>query len=424
MRFKAWLVASLLACSVAGLYTSKILEAQDKYMDTTPGGLKAQMWDMYPRWLGARELLLHGRNPYGPDVTHEIQIAYYGHIVTQDYPESGHKIIDEQRFAYPVYVIFLMAPTIYADFRTVYRWAPLVLGLLAGLCVPLCQGMLRWRLPFTASAAITLFTVSSPQIVQGMRHQQLAIVVGLTLISGLWCVCRNRLGLGGMILAWSTIKPQMALFPLCFFLAWILGDWHARRRLLIAFSAALAVLIGAGEVILPGWIHDFALGALAYQWYFPTTSLLRVALGERPGEILGGIILGILMIYAWTNRKEAPGSPRFITVFAAFLMGTVVVFPLFTPFNQVLLILPAMILLRDWKLLPGPSRSIFIIFVSWPWIFEALLLVFPPRLDSTSRKALLPLLLVSFFPLLLPALMMNRRRTSILDASPAEPNPA
>ena len=31
--------------------------------------------DLYPRWLGARELLLHHCDPYTPDVTREIASA-------------------------------------------------------------------------------------------------------------------------------------------------------------------------------------------------------------------------------------------------------------------------------------------------------------------------------------------------------------
>src|SRR5271165_4676466 len=43
-----------------------------------------QVWkghpgDIYQRWLGSRELLLNGRNPYGEEVTEEIQIGLNGH---------------------------------------------------------------------------------------------------------------------------------------------------------------------------------------------------------------------------------------------------------------------------------------------------------------------------------------------------------
>src|SRR5271155_3431642 len=34
--------------------------------------------DLFPRWLGTRELLLNGRDPYSPEITREIQRGYYG----------------------------------------------------------------------------------------------------------------------------------------------------------------------------------------------------------------------------------------------------------------------------------------------------------------------------------------------------------
>jgi hypothetical protein len=414
MRIRLWFLLSLIVSGITWLYASRVQQPWNDYIGAHHGGLKAQMWDLYPRWVGTRELLLHGRNPYSTEVSHEIQMAYYGHVITQDYRDTGHKIIDEQRFAYPVYVVFLMAPTMYTDFGEVLRWAPAVLGFLAALCVPLCLDLLNWRLPWTGVAAITLLTVSSPQIVQGMHHQQLSVVVGLLLVAGAWCVRRNYLASAGVFLAWSTIKPQMAFFPLCFFLVWVIGDWRKRWRLLAGFLTALAILIGAGELILPGWIGYFIDGANAYRKYFPTTSLLRMALGDTLGEILGGIILASVLVFAWRNRREAADSRQFTTVFAAFLIGTILGFPLFTPFNQVLLILPAMLVLHHWKMLPKLSRVIFIVFVSWPWIVSTLLLLFPPRLDSPNELPLLPLLLVSFFPLFLPLLLMTRHSNDVM----------
>ena len=408
MRIRIWFLLSLLASGIAWLYMFRVLGPWDAYMGVQHDGIKAQMWDLYPRWVGARELLLHGRNPYGPEVTQEIQMAYYGHIVTQDYA-PGHKIVDEWRFAYPVYVVFLMAPLMHVDFAEVQRWAPLVLGLLAALCVPLSLDLLRWRLPWQEIAAITLFTVSSPQIAQGMRNQQLSLVVGFLLIAGAWCVSRNYLATAGALLAWSTIKPQMALLPLCCFLVWVVGNWTKRWRLLVGFLAMLICLIGAGELILPGWIGYFLAGAAAYRKYFPTTSLLRVVLGDTLGEIMGGIIVLGLLVLAWRNRREAGDSRQFTSIFAAFLMGAILAFPLFTPFNQVLLILPAMLILHDWKTLPKFSRLVFIVSVSWPWIISSVLLLFPPRLNSPNQLPLLPSFLVSFFPLFLPLLLMTRR---------------
>src|SRR5271166_281814 len=115
MKVRLWLLLSLLASATSCLYMFRVLGPWEYYIDVRPGKLKAQMGDLYPRWVGTRELLLHGRNPYGPEVSHEIQMAFYGHAIEQKYGQPGVDVIDEQRFVYPVYVVFLLAPTMDAD---------------------------------------------------------------------------------------------------------------------------------------------------------------------------------------------------------------------------------------------------------------------------------------------------------------------
>src|SRR5438132_1610458 len=105
MRTRLWLVLSLLVSATTWFYMDRVLMPWKQSIEIKSGKLKAQMGDLYPRWVGTRELLLHGRNPYGPEVSHEIQMAFYGHAITQKYGDPGVKLIDEQRFVYPVYVV-------------------------------------------------------------------------------------------------------------------------------------------------------------------------------------------------------------------------------------------------------------------------------------------------------------------------------
>src|SRR6266496_5933555 len=77
-----WLLLSLCVSTTAWLYVHEILGPWTDLKDLQKGEFKAQMGDLYPRWVGAREILLNRRNPYSPEVSHEIQMAYYGHVVT------------------------------------------------------------------------------------------------------------------------------------------------------------------------------------------------------------------------------------------------------------------------------------------------------------------------------------------------------
>jgi Glycosyltransferase family 87 len=407
---RLWLLLSFFVAGISWLYVHRVLVPWTSYLHLQNGYVIAQISDLYSPWVGTRELLLHRRNPYAPEVSHEIQMVFYGHPINQTYDQPGVALVDEQRFAYPVFEVFLTAPLAYVEFPQVQRWAPFVLGSVIVLNIFFCVSILHWRLPWEVFAAIVLFTLSSPQIVQGLRLQQLAIVEGCLLMAGAWCISRNYLGTAGVLLALSTIKPQMALLPLCWFAIWAVGDWRRRWRLPVSFIATLAALIGAGELLLPGWPRYFLAGLAAYRKYAMPTSALRVALGDTFGEILGGILVLGLLAYAWQNRKAAGDSRQFASILATFFMCALLTFPLFTPFNQVLLILPAILLLHDWKTLPKFSRLIFILLLSWPCTISLALLLFPPSTSSPSKLPLLPALLVPFAPFILPLLLITRSR--------------
>ena len=84
--------------------------------------------DLFPRWLGTRELLLHGRDPYSAEITREIQQGYYGRPID---PTRTSDPIDEQRFAYPLCVVFLLAPTVTLPFIVVKWLFTAILAVLA-----------------------------------------------------------------------------------------------------------------------------------------------------------------------------------------------------------------------------------------------------------------------------------------------------
>jgi hypothetical protein len=408
MKPRLWLLLALCMAGISWLYVHRILGPWNSRTRLENGFVMAQISDLYSPWVGTRELLLHRRNPYGTQVSHEIQIAFYGHVINQTYDEPKAKLADEQRFAYPIYEVFLTAPLVYADFAAVQRWAPFVLGSLIALNVLFCLSVLRWKIRWEAGAAIILFTLSSPQIAQGLRLQQLAIVDACLLMAAAWCVSRHHSATAGIVLAISTIKPQMMLLPLCWFTIWAAGDWPKRWRLPACFTATLAALVVFGELLLPGWLGYFIAGLAAYRRYALPTSTLGMALGNTFGEVVGGILILGLLAFAWRNRKEAGDSRQFGSLLAAFFMGDLLAFPLFTPFNQVLLILPVMLLLQGWKTLRRFSKIVFVICISWPWIASTVLLLFPPHIDSPSQLPLLPSFLVPFMPLILPLLLMTR----------------
>jgi len=101
----------LFVTAISWIYVTTVAAPWEHYVNVERGPMKAQMGDLYPSWYGTRELLYRGRNPYGPEVSDEIQMAYYGRVLHQKYDQPGVPVVDEQRFAY-------LAP----DGFLAYRW--------------------------------------------------------------------------------------------------------------------------------------------------------------------------------------------------------------------------------------------------------------------------------------------------------------
>src|SRR5579872_7593381 len=108
-------VALLLGLGMTYYYYDLLLPMRQRNLHLT-NAAGGNWSDLYPRWLGARELLLHGRNPYSPEVTSEIQRGFYGRPL--DTSNRGDPS-DQESFAYPLYVVFLLAPWLSFSFPTV-----------------------------------------------------------------------------------------------------------------------------------------------------------------------------------------------------------------------------------------------------------------------------------------------------------------
>src|SRR5437660_403529 len=182
---------------------------------------------LYPRWLGARELLLRHRDPYSAEITREIQAGYYGRPLDSTRP---HDPTDQQGFAYPVYVVFLLAPSVWLPFATVQALFRGLLFFLSAASVLLWLVALRWRMSLTGTLTAVILVLGSFPAVQAIKLQQLTAMVCVLLAGCAALVVKRRLALGGVLLALATIKPQLALGFVGWLALWAVGDWRSRQR--------------------------------------------------------------------------------------------------------------------------------------------------------------------------------------------------
>jgi hypothetical protein len=369
-------------------YVDRILIGYQRAEAVANDRPRGNLSDLYPRWLGARELLLHRRNPYSEDITLEIQKGYYGRALDPSRPNDPK---DRQGFAYPAYVVFLLAPLVGFPFDAVRIFFHWLLVVITAGTVWLWLRVLRWRLSWVAVAGTVALTLGSFPAVQGIKLQQLSLLVAGLLAGSVACVAMDFLFAGGALLALATIKPQLAWIIVAWLLLWAVSDWRARRKLVYGFGLVMVLLLVGAEILLPGWWRMFAQAIGQYHQYTQNQSVVEVMLNQILGSVVRGnlshfaaqviAVVGVLAggVLLWKLRRERSDAPAFGCATALALALTVLVVPMFAPYNQILL-LPAILLMvrrREQFLSQFQGRrwayQIGVLLVGWQWLASAVL---------------------------------------------------
>jgi len=362
------LVLAIAASASTWFYISHILKPQQIADAAAKHQPRGNLSDLYPRWLGARELLLRRRNPYSGEITREIQRGYYGRELDPSNPGDPK---DQQGFAYPAYVVFLLAPTINLPFEAVqpaFRW---LLIALTGASVLLWLYVLRDRSSCGTKCLFVILMLGWLPTVQGIRLQQLTLLVASLLAACGACLAAGWLALGGVLLALATIKPQLTWPIVLWLLVWAFSDWRARRRFVYAFAAMMVLLLIGAEIILPGWLRMFLEGIRQYHQYTQNQSVLVWLFGVVVGRIAEVLGVAACASVLWQLRREPASGPAFGRSFALVMALTVAIVPMFAPYNQVLLA-PAIlaVALGNRPVLPAirVARMVGAVVILWPFV--------------------------------------------------------
>ena len=99
-------------------------------------------------------------------------------------------------------------------------------------------------------------------------HQQnLAVLVIFMLATAAAVTVRGRLLLGGFLLAWATIKPELSGLTILWFLLWAASRWAERKTLIWGFVGTMATLLIAAEMVSPHWTGRFFAALKEYPNY-------------------------------------------------------------------------------------------------------------------------------------------------------------
>src|SRR5262249_8156581 len=137
----------------------------------------------------------------------------------------------------------------------------------------------------------------------------------------------------------------------------------------------------AGELLLPGWVEEFINAMQEYLAYNPSRTLLDGLLGHLPALTAEPALVVLTMATCWRSRDASTGSEEFSWTTALVLAVNVLVIPSIAPYNQLLLLPGAFLVLRSWnRSLRAHSavrivRGTAAIFMMWYWLSATALMI-------------------------------------------------
>jgi hypothetical protein len=240
--------------------------------------------------------------------------------------------------------------------------------------VPLWLKSLAWRVPPSGALTACLLLLGSFGAAQGIKLQQLTLLVAAVLAAAAAAITARWLTLAGVLLATSTIKPQLSVVLSTWFLLWAVSYWHKRWPLVASFAVTMSALLVGSELVLHGWIAKFLAALKAYTHYTNAGSILTKLLGDVTGLLLTAVLLLILARVAWCFRYIPADSPEFGQMTVLTLAVTMLIIPTVAAYNQVLLLPAILLLVRDWRQISRMGATIRLFYflvaaiVIWPWV--------------------------------------------------------
>ncbi|MGB9204694.1 MAG: glycosyltransferase family 87 protein [Terriglobales bacterium] len=403
-------------------YADRVLIPYQKTDAAAHDRPRGNLSDLYPRWVGARELLLHGRDPYSPEVTREIQAGFYGRPLDPSRPDDPR---DQEGFAYPVYVVFCLAPTIGMPFAILHKACYWVLFFLTCATTLLWLRILRRSAPLWMQAGLLALTLGSPAVMQGLKLRQMTLLVAGLLAIAITLLVADYPVAAGFFLAWASIKPQLVVLLLLWLTLWTLGGWRRRYRLAASFLTTMTILVAASEWYLPHWIPRFWRAIQAYEHYTASASVMDNLFGAPWSWALEVLACAAVIGVCWRERRQAASSGSFVFTLSLVLATTILIVPTCANYNQVLVIPALLALAKERRTIWRRSianRALFVLtgsLVLWPWLSSTVLagLSFVLPQPTVERGWAIPFWTVIQIPLAVAALMLAHYYQTTFTAS-------
>jgi hypothetical protein len=406
-------LACLLALGTSGYFFGIFLaKAQAVRISRDLDGGYAYGCDFYQIWLTSHDLLFQRADPYSAETITRVQMGVFGRAVDSRRPGDPRPYL--ARFPYPLYVDFLFAPVALISFRTVQIIGSVVAPFLVVAALLLWRRVLNLSLSSSATVALSVLTLTSYPILQGMYALQLTLVVAVLLAGSANALASGHLVSPGIFLAMASVKPQLMLLPALFLVLWAFSDLRNRKAFLLSFAGTIAFLLLISEAILPGWLRIWVSALFEYRHY-DEPPLSQYIFGPVIGNVVAVMLIAVAAILIFRGRRARADSTQFASTFAFLLAITVPLIPSSIAVYDQILLVPAVLWLitrhaEIWNSRRALRALGFIASatISWQWIAACvvgLCCVLFPQIRNTPWM-MLPLRTAPSIPFITVALCL------------------
>lgn len=269
--------------------------ANYRYTSENPGGN-----DFVVHWIGARSFLYDGLSPYSDETSERIQRFVYGRPAQQ----GEHEL----RVAYPLYSVALFLPfALIKDFvlaRAIWMTI-LEIGLAATALLSI--RLARWRPGLPVLIVFMLFSLVWYHAVRPLINGNAVILVVLVLVGALLAIRSRQDEIAGILLALTTIKPQLVVLVIAFIIIWAIA--HKRWKIISWLAASVFILSAFAALFLPDWIVQNLREVLRYPGYNPPGTVAAAfaefwpGFGKTLGWIFSGFFIIVMLVEWWLHRK-------------------------------------------------------------------------------------------------------------------------
>lgn len=267
-----------------------------QFSKASPGGT-----DFLVHWMGTKNFIQTGTSPYSDDTALKIQTMVYGRAA-----ETGEH---ELRVAYPLYSILFFAPfALINDFNLARAiWMTLLEICLVGIVIVSFK-MTYWKPKPILFGLFVMFGLVSYNSVRPLINGNAVIVVTFLVLVSLLLIRDGKEEIAGILLAFSTIKPQNVILLVLFLLFWAVIN--RRYRFIGYFIGTMLVLIGISTLLIPDWFAQNLREVIRYPSYNPPGTVGAVLtswwgdVGSRFSYVITGVLTVLLGLEWWLGRKS------------------------------------------------------------------------------------------------------------------------